>query len=66
MTVIDRPENSFKFESFLNVAEEEQARILDQLANQAQLFMAFYGEDLGYRYAKVIPQAEQQWQQLDE
>jgi hypothetical protein len=39
---------------------------LDQLANQDQLFMAFYGNDLGYRYSKVIPHDQQQWLQLDE
>jgi len=66
LVIPDRPQNPFKFESFLNVAEEDQARVLDQLANQDQLFMAFYGDDLGYRYAKVLPHSEQQWQQLDE
>jgi len=66
LAIPDRPDNPFRFESFLNVAEEDQARVLDQLANQDQLFMAFYGDDLGYRYAKVLPHSEQQWQQLDE
>jgi hypothetical protein len=66
LVIPDRPDNPFKFESFLNVAEEDQARVLAQLANQDQIFMAFYGDDLGYRYAKVIPHDEQQWQQLDE
>jgi len=66
LVIPDRPDNPFNFESFLNVAEEDQARVLVQLAGQDHLFMAFYGDDLGYRYAKVIPHSEQQWQQLDE
>jgi len=66
IVIPDRPDNPFKFESFLNVAEEDQARVLARLAGQDQLFMAFYGDDLGYCYAKVIPHDEQQWQQLDE
>jgi hypothetical protein len=66
MVILDRPGSPYKFESFLNVADEDQAKILDQLANQDQLYMAFYGDDLGFRYAKVIPHDEQQWQQLDE
>jgi hypothetical protein len=66
LVIPDRPDNPFKFESFLNVSDDDQARVLDQLASQDQLYMAFYGDDLGYRYAKVIPHGEQQWQQLDE
>ena len=37
-----------------------------KLANQEELYLAFYGDDLGYRYTKAIPHSEQQWQQLDE
>ena len=64
--VFDRPLNPFLFESFLNVGEDDQLAVLNQLAGQDKLFMAFYGGDLGYRYAKVISHDEQQWQQLDE
>ena len=66
MTVVDRPEDPFKFESFLNVAAEDQADVLANLANQEQLYMAFYGDDLEYRYTMTIEHSEQQWQQLDE
>ena len=62
----DNPAAPFKFESFLNVAEEDQARVLDQLANQGWLFLAFYGDDLAYRFTKIVDHDEQQWQQLDE
>lgn len=66
LTILDRPENPFRFESFLNVAEDDQADILSQLANQEQLYLAFYGDDLGYRFTKIIPHDKQQWQQIDE
>jgi hypothetical protein len=48
------------------VAEEDQANILAQLASQDRLYLAFYGDDLDYRYTKIIEHDEQQWQQLDE
>ena len=41
LVIIDRPENPFKFESFLNVAAEDQAQVLADLANQDNLFLAF-------------------------
>ncbi|MGD8586081.1 MAG: hypothetical protein PVJ75_12080, partial [Chloroflexota bacterium] len=66
LVILDQPASPYKFESFLNVADYDQARILAQLANQEQLYLAFYGDDLGFRYAKVLPHDEQQWQQLDE
>lgn len=64
--ILDRPTNPYKFESFLNVAVEDQAQVLSHLANQDQLYLAFYDDGLNYRYSKVVPHDEQQWQQLDE
>ena len=66
MKIMDQPLNPFKFESFLNVADEEQAMILNHLANQDRLYLAFYGDDLTYHYTKTVQHDEQQWQQLDE
>jgi hypothetical protein len=66
LVILDRPDDPYRFESFLNVAEEDQSRILAQLANQEQLNLAFYDDKLDYRFTKVIPHDEQQWQQLDE
>ena len=40
--------------------------MLAGLANQDKLYLSFYGDDLGYRYTKIIPHDEQQWQQIDE
>jgi len=66
LAILDNPDSRFLFESFLNVADENQANILAQLAGQDNLYLAFYGDDLGYRNARVIPHDIQQWQLLDE
>jgi hypothetical protein len=50
----------------LNVTEEDQARVLAQLAGQDQLYLAFYGDDLSHRFTKIINHDRQQWQYLDE
>lgn len=66
LIILDHLESPFRFESFLNVAEEDQAKILAQLANQNQLFLAFYGDDLSYRYTKIVALDGQKWQLIDE
>lgn len=66
VNIFDQPENPYRFESFLNIAEQNQENVLAELANQDRLFLAFYGEDLGYRYTKAIPHDKQNWQQIDE
>jgi hypothetical protein len=66
LTILDQPDNPFRFESFLNVDEEDQANVLARLANHNRLYMAFYGDDLEYRTTKVIAHDVQQWQQIDE
>jgi hypothetical protein len=48
------------------VAEENQAEDVAQLANQDQLYLAFYGDDLTHRFTKVVKHDWQQWQYLDE
>lgn len=62
----DRPYEPYRFESFLNVAEPDQAAVLAALANQERLYLAFYGADLGYRFTRQVAHDEQQWQLLDE
>jgi hypothetical protein len=66
ITVVDDPLNPYKFESFLNIAADDQAAVLAQLANQDRLYLAFYGDGLSYRFTKVVGHDEQQWQQLDD
>ena len=64
--VFDRPTNPFLFESFLNVGEKDQLGVLSQLAGQDRLYFSFYGDDLEYRFAKILEHDEQQWQKLDD
>jgi hypothetical protein len=66
LAILDRPSNPYRFESFLNVAEEDQARVLAQLAGQDRLYLAFYGDDFNHRFTKVVNHDRQQWQYLDE
>jgi hypothetical protein len=66
VTILDHPSNPYRFESFLNVADEDQARVLAQLAGQDRLYLALYGDDLSHRFTKIINHDRQQWQYLDE
>jgi hypothetical protein len=66
LAIQDRPEDPYRFESFLKVADEKQAYFLAGLANQDQLHLAFYGDDLAYCSSTFITHRKQQWQQLDE
>jgi hypothetical protein len=38
VTIIDHPSNPYRFKSFLNVAQGDQARVLGELANQDRLY----------------------------
>lgn len=55
-----------QFESFLNVGERDQLQVLTKLTVQEELHLAFYGDNLNYRFTTTIRHTEQQWQQLDE
>jgi hypothetical protein len=66
LLVYDDPVNPYCFESFLNVAAPDQLDVLVQLAKQEELYMAFYGDDLTYRYTSVLVHGEDQRQRLDE
>ncbi len=66
VVILDDPTHPYKFESFLNVAERDQVKVLAQLANQEQLYLAFFGDDLTHRFTKIVTHDRQQWQYLDE
>ncbi len=66
LVVMDNPFDPFRFESFLNVGERDQLQVLTQLASQEELVLAFYGDDLNYRFTSTARHSEHQWQQLDE
>ena len=40
-TIMDNPRNPYQFESFLNVADEEQAQVLADLVKQDQLSLSW-------------------------
>jgi hypothetical protein len=64
--IFDRPAQPFFFESFLNVGEADQLHTLTRMAGQDKLYLAFYGDDLEYRFTKILDHDEGQWQRLDE
>lgn len=64
--ILDDPRNPYRFESFLNIEDEDQARTLAALAGQDELHFAFYGDDLDYEFTRSVPHDERRWQQLDE
>jgi hypothetical protein len=66
LTILDRPANPYRFESFLNVAQEDQTGVLAQLAGQDRLYLAFYGDDFSHRFTKIVSHDQQQWQYLEE
>jgi hypothetical protein len=64
--IVDDPNNPFGIVSYLNVGAEGHARLLDQLMNQDQLFLAFYGDNLDYRYIMAVEHDAEQLQKLGE
>ena len=64
--ILDQPSTPYQFESFLNPADEAQVDMLAQLANQSELYLAFYGDDLTHRFTKTVAHDNRQWQRLDE
>jgi hypothetical protein len=64
LVIRDQPGTPNLFESFLNVAEEDQGRILAQPASQDRLYLAFHGDDLRHRFTKIIEHDDRQRQQL--
>lgn len=64
--IFDHPQDPYQFESFLNVAEPDQAGILAQLAGQDRLLLSFFGDDLGHRFTVRVPHGSQSWQQVDD
>lgn len=62
--ILDNPRNPYKFESFLNIAEPDQATVLDELVQQEHFALAFFGDDLTYQYSKLDGHEPTQRQQL--
>jgi hypothetical protein len=66
LVIQDQPDTPYLFESFLNLAEEDQVAILAQLTGQDRLYLAFHGDDFSHRFTKIIEHDDRQRQQLDE
>jgi len=66
LVILDRPQSPYLFESFLNISDEDQANVLSRLASQELLYLVLFGDDLEYRYTKVIPQDFNHWQLIDD
>lgn len=58
LSILDDPATRFRFESFLNVAQESKVKVLADLANQEQLYLASYDDDLRYRCTRGIEHHE--------
>lgn len=55
LTILDRPEQALRFESFSNVALADQRADFAALAGQKQLVLLFYDEALQHRLNKRVP-----------
>jgi len=58
ITIFDRPANPYRFESFFNTDREDDARMVEQLGTQEELYLAFHGEDFIHCFTKVIGHSE--------
>lgn len=66
LIILDNPYNPYRFESFLNIAEESQAQVLARLIAQDRLYLAFYGNRLHYHSTQAVLQSTHQRQWLSE
>lgn len=56
LSIYDQPSSALRLESFINVADTSQRADFAALADQEQLFLFFYDEQLRHRLNKVVPQ----------
>ena len=62
LTILDQPQNPYRFETFFNVANPESSRILSEQLGQDTLVLSFLGDDLEHRFSKVLPFPEEERQ----
>jgi hypothetical protein len=58
LTIVDQPQHPLRVETFINVAEEDQRADFATLADQEQLLLLFYDEQLQHRLTKLVPYPE--------
>lgn len=63
ITIFDRPDNPYSFETFINVASPEQFACVTQLMDQETLQLHFFGSQTQYVFTKklqcLLPQRKQ-------
>ncbi|MEM7034071.1 MAG: hypothetical protein AAF629_31310 [Chloroflexota bacterium] len=64
LSIYDRSNRPYRFETFINVAEGEQLACITQLAEQAELNLHFFDSRTEYVFTKAIRQAIQSRQTL--
>jgi hypothetical protein len=52
LVIVGRSDGPYRFEPFLNAAEEDQVSVLGQLAYKDRLYLALYGDRLRYRITR--------------
>jgi hypothetical protein len=62
--ILDRYSNPYRFESFLNVGQENQARIPAQLAGRDRLCRTFHDDDFAHCLTETGNHDRLQWQYL--
>lgn len=55
VTVYDQPERPLALETFTNAEQPDQREDFARLAEQDQLLLLFYDEQLAHRLSKVVP-----------
>jgi len=59
LTVYDQPDRPLALETFTNVEQPDQREDFAHLAEQEQLLLLFYDEQLAHRLSKVVPYQDQ-------
>ncbi len=62
--IFDRPDNPYRFETFINVAAPEQQACVAQLVDQEQLHLHFFDSRTAYVFSKGLANPVRQRQQL--
>jgi hypothetical protein len=53
--IYDRPHTPLAFETFTNIADQDQREDFARLAEQDRLLLLFYDEQVAHRLTKVVP-----------
>ena len=65
VAIFDRPDNPYRFETFLNVSDPDQLACGEQLLIQETLPLHFFDSQTEYVFTKMIASSHQQRKQLE-